>query len=260
MEMSSAKTAYCLALAAALGLASPGSYAVPDEIQVYTEEMDDPGEFGLELHVNYVPRGEKTAPYDGAMPSYHMLQLTPEFSYGITKTLEAGLYLPVAFSGDGTAYGNGARLRLKYIAPRDEADAFFWGINTEVGYFSHRVSESNWGIELRPIIGYRGKDWLVAFNPILDADLSSNVSRKPNFEPALKLTRTVREGVRAGLEYYGAFGPLFDPASASERSHFLYAVVDVDLHGFDFNLGVGRGYGAEADTRVVKAIISLPFK
>jgi hypothetical protein len=61
------KTACSLALAAKLGLASPDIFAAPDEIQVYTEEMDNPGEFGLELHVNFVPKGEKIAPYAGAI-------------------------------------------------------------------------------------------------------------------------------------------------------------------------------------------------
>jgi hypothetical protein len=258
--MSARTTTYCLAVAAILGSASPHTIAAPDEIQVYTEEMNDQREFGLELHFNYVPKGEKTAPYPGAMPSHRMLQITPEFSYGVTRTQEAGLYLPVAISSEGDAYGNGARLRMKYIAPRDEADPFFWGLNTEVGYFSRRVSESNWAMELRPIVGYRGKDWLVSFNPILDIDLSANVSREPKFEPALKLARTVGDGVQAGIEYYGEFGPIHHPLPAHERSHFLYGVVDVEMHGFDINFGIGHGFTNAGDTWVVKAIIAVPFK
>ena len=255
-----AATAYWLALATSLSLASPCAFAAPDEIQVYTEEMDDPGAFGLELHVNYVPKGEKTPPYQGALRSHHLFQVTPEFSYGITKTWEAGLYLPVALSPDGSLYSNGARLRMKYIAPRDDGDPFFWGLNTEVGYYSQRVSESHWAMELRPIIGYRGNDWLVSFNPILDIDLSTNVSRKPKFEPALKLTRMVREGIHAGVEYYGEFGPIHHPLPAAERGHYLYGVMDIEMKGFDINFGIGRGFVNAGDTWVAKAIISLPFK
>ena len=258
--MNPAATARCLALAATLGLASPIALAAPDEIQVYTEELNDPGEFGLELHVNYVPKGEKTAPYPGALPSHHVLQVTPEFSYGLTKTLEAGLYLPFAYSPDGNAYSNGSRLRLKYIAPRDDGDRFFWGLNVEYGYFSRRVSESRWAMELRPIIGYRANGWLVSFNPILDIDLSTNVSREPKFEPALKLTRAVRDGVQAGIEYYGEFGPIHHRLPANERTHYLYAVVDIEMKGVDVNFGIGRGYAEASDKWVAKAIISLPFK
>src|SRR5512142_607153 len=92
---------------AALGWMSPGALAAPDEIQVYTEEMDEPGTFGLELHVNYVPDGRTQPTYEGEMKSNHRLQLTPEFSYGLSRTLEAGLYLPLAMSADGQLYENG---------------------------------------------------------------------------------------------------------------------------------------------------------
>src|SRR5512143_4145445 len=85
-------------------------WAAPDEIQVYTEEMDETGELGLELHVNYVIDGAKMPSYEGESPSYHMLQTTPEFSYGISPSWEAGMYLPVAREADGSWYGNGLRL------------------------------------------------------------------------------------------------------------------------------------------------------
>ena len=246
--------------AAALCFAVPGASAAPDEIQVYTEEMDEPGEFGLELHVNYALKGAKEPGYAGEMPSHHMLQITPEFSYGVTKTLEAGLYLPLAISPDGNAYGNGLRFRLKYIAPREEGELFFWGLNTEVGYSARRASESYWGMELRPIVGYRTENWLLSFNPILNMDLSSNVSREPQFEPALKLTRKAAEGVQAGLEYYGEYGPLHHRLTASERGHYLYGVVDIEKKDIDINFGIGRGFDNAADTWVAKAIIAFPFK
>jgi len=243
-----------------LGSSGLAAHAAPDEIQVYTEEMDDPGEFGLELHLNYVPEGRKAPSFDGEMQSHHRLQVTPEFSYGLTRTLEAGLYLPVAVDADGTLYENGLRLRLKYIAPRTEADRFFWGINAELGYSPPRISESAMALELRPILGYRDDQWLVSFNPILDTDLSSNVSREPKFEPALKVTHRVTAGARAGLEYYGEYGPLHDLLPAGSLTHVLYGVMDLDLHGLDMNLGVGHGLKNAEDEWVVKAIIALPLK
>jgi len=249
-----------LVTVAAFGFVSPGALAAPDEIQVYTEEMNDPGEFGLELHVNYAIEGAKEPAYAGEMKSHHRLQVTPEFSYGITKALEAGLYLPVAMGSDGNVYGNGLRFRLKFIAPREDGERFFWGLNTEIGYSPRRVSESYWGMELRPIVGYRGEDWLVSFNPILDMALSNNVSREPNFEPGLKVTRKVAQGVQAGFEYYGEFGPMHHALPASERSHYLYGVMDIEKKDFDANFGIGRGFENAGDKWVAKAIIAFPFK
>lgn len=234
--------------------------AAPDEIQVYTEEMDQPGEFGLELHVNYALKGAKEPAFEGATPSHHLLQTTPEFSYGVSKTWEAGLYVPVAVTPDGTVYNNGLRLRMKYIAPREEGEPFFWGLNTEVGYSARRVSESYWGMELRPIVGYRGAEWLFAFNPILTMDLSNNASRAPQFEPAVKVTRKVAEGLDAGFEYYGEYGPVHQLLPAGERGQYLYGVVDVAKGDFDVNFGIGRGFVNATDTWVAKAIIAFPFK
>ncbi len=234
--------------------------AAPDEVQVYTDDLDDPGKFGLELHVNYVPKGAKEPSFEGEMQSHHRLQVTPEFSYGLTKSLEAGLYLPAAMSADGNLYGNGLRFRLKYIAPREDGARFFWGLNAEYGYSARRVADSRTALELRPILGYRDQNWLIAFNPILDTDLSANVSRAPQFEPALKVARKTAGGVYAGLEYYGEYGPAHHLLPAAERAHYLYAAVDFEAKGYEINFGIGHGFENASDKIVAKAIIAFPFK
>jgi len=259
--MSPSARIYACALAAAVfATASPAATAAPDEIQVYTEEMDDPGQFGLELHVNYVLKGATTPSFEGEMRSQHRLQVTPEFSYGLSKSLEAGLYLPAAMSADGNLYGNGVRFRLKFIAPREDGARFFWGLNGEFGRPARRISESASTFELRPIVGYRDQAWLLAFNPILDTDLSANVSHAPNFEPALKVARKTGAGAYAGFEYYGEYGPAHRLLPASERAHYLYAVMDLESRGYDINFGIGRGFENAGDQWVAKAIVAFPFK
>lgn len=247
-------------LALALAVFAPVSWAAPDEIQVYTGEMDDPGEFGLELHVNQVLKGGKTTEFEGQMPAHHVLQVTPEFSYGITKEWEAGMYVPFAMAPDGNLYNNGLRGRIKFVKEHAENSGFYWGFNTEVGYSTRRVSENYWGMELRPILGYDDGTWMASFNPILDLSLSNNVSREPGFQPAFKLGRTVAEGIRAGFEYYGDFGPLHHPLPTNQRAHYLYGAVDIDRGDFGLNLGIGKGFVGATDEWVVKAIIAFPFK
>lgn len=249
-----------LLAATASALLMSAAVAAPDEIQVYTGEMDEPGEFGLELHLNWVPNGAKTPSYPGEKPAHNMLQVTPEFSYGVTKEWEAGLYVPFALAPDGNTYNNGLRGRMKFVREHEENSGFYWGFNTELGYSNRRASESYWGLELRPILGYDDGVWMASFNPILDLSLSSNSSHQPHFEPAFKVGRTVAEGLRAGFEYYGEYGPLAHIAPTEERSHYLFGVLDINRGDLDLNIGIGKGYQAATDHWVVKAIVALPFK
>ena len=233
--------------------------AAPDEIMVYTDEMNDPGKFGLELHLNYSVKGAQTPEYPGQMAPHHVIQANPEFSYGINKNFDAGLYLPVALAPDGNSFINALRGRLKYIAPKTGNENFFYGLNVELSRDSIRVSESALGIELRPIVGYRDAKWLLSFNPILNVGLSDNVSHQAQFEPALKLTHRVGEKTHAGVEYYGMYGALDQMQPANQLSHTLYAVLDTDVQGMDINFGIGHGFVNVTDEWVLKGVISLPI-
>lgn len=226
---------------------------------VYTEELNEPGQFGLEQHLNYSIQGAQVPEYPGQMAPHHVLQATPEFSYGISNTLEAGLYLPVALAPDGNSFINGVRLRLKYIAPKTRDEHFFYGLNVEAGQDSIRVAESALGLELRPIIGYRNGLWLLSFNPILNAGLSDNVSHQPQFEPALKLTHRVSEGLHGGIEYYGVYGAWNQMLPAGQVGHTVYAVLDSEVRGYDINFGIGRGLANAGDDWVVKCVFALPL-
>jgi hypothetical protein len=194
------------------------------------------------------------------MPTNHVMQINPEFFYGFTRNLEGALYVPVAISPNGDSFLNGLRLRLKYIASRQPDEATFYGMNVELGRDSIRTSESSSTFEVRPIIGYRDAKWLLSFNPIFNMGLSDNVSHQPQFEPALKMARSVAEDVRVGLEYYGEYGALNALWPSDQRSHTLYAVIDVETHDLEVNFGLGRGYVNAADEWVAKAIIALPFE
>lgn len=248
-----------LSLAFAWSLCSTPLMAAPDEIEVYTDEMSKPGQIGMELHLNHAIVGAQTPAYLGQTPSHHLTQTTPEFFYGLTPSLEAGLYLPLAIDSKGNSYLNGLRMRLKYIAPHNDNDGLFWGLNGEIGHASIRTSESASVAELRPIVGYRDGHWLASFNPILNMALSANFSHQPRFEPALKVTRGISEAVHIGTEYYGEYGTATNFLASSQRSHSLYAVADIESRNYDVNFGIGRGYVNASDRWVMKAIITRPF-
>ncbi|TMH09602.1 MAG: hypothetical protein E6H68_18115 [Betaproteobacteria bacterium] len=52
--------------------------ALSDEIQVYTDDINAPGEFGLELHINTTPKGRRVPDYPGEVVPNHGLRITPE--------------------------------------------------------------------------------------------------------------------------------------------------------------------------------------
>jgi hypothetical protein len=245
--------------AAWLAAAPMAAHAAPEEIQVYTYDVNAPGEFGLEMHMNYVLDGPRSSAYPGQLPTRHVLQMTPEFSYGIAKNWDAGLYVLSTLAADGNFYGNGAKLRLKYIAPTQ--GALFWGLNMEVGRTSRRVTESNTNIELRPIIGWRNDQWLLSFNPIIGAAVTGDVSREPSFSPAIKVARAMREGVQVGFEHYADMGGIHHIPRFNQQEHTLYGVIDVETKRFDLNFGIGRAVtGSAAEKWVAKMIVGIPFK
>lgn len=251
------------ALLAAGVLAAPVARAeLPDEIQVYTDDLDGVGEAGLELHVNTTPSGRSRPEYPGEVTPRHAVRITPEFSYGLTRTLEAGLYLPTVRDADGGYQLAGAKLRLKWIPVRpaeQDGPGFFAGLNGELGRLDRKYEEGRTGYEVRTILGWRSENWLVAANPIFTGALSSDASRKTNGTFALKVSRRASEGLALGTEYYADYGPLSDALPHDRQAHTLFAVADFERHGFGINFGIGYGLSAAADRWTVKAILEFPL-
>ena len=76
-----------------LALISAACIAAREEIQVYLDDVTQPGRFGTDLHNNFVISGSSTRDYEGAIAPRHVYRFTPEFYYGVNNTLELGLYL-----------------------------------------------------------------------------------------------------------------------------------------------------------------------
>lgn len=241
-----------------LAAAAIPCHAAPEEIQVYLDDLSKPGKFGVDVHNNYVMSGTDVPSYPGELPPRHVYRLTPEFYYGLTKTLELGLYGLTTTGPEGSTHLDGGKLRLKYIAPHDSEAGMFWGMNLEVGRTSLRVSELPWNAQLKGILGYRAGAWTVAINPNLDGSLAAHGGPvKASLDG--KVSYAIAKETKLGFEAYNELGPLSHLQSLSRNSKTLYAVVDQNFTGFDLNAGLGRGLTHEADRWVIKLIVGKHF-
>lgn len=242
-------------------LATPAAAALSDEIQVYADDINAPGEFGLELHANTTARGRGAPDYPGEVVPNHGTRLTPEFSYGLDRTWEAGLYLPTAFDSRGRGDLAGVKLRMKWLPVKgpEEAGGPFAGANLEISRVKGKYDESVTGAELRVMLGQRTPEWLVAVNPVFEWALAPGYRRgTPDFSLGVKASHRVAEKVSAGLEYYSGLGALDHVVSLSRQSNTLFGTLDFAWKGWGFNVGIGRGLTGSADAWTVKAIFEIP--
>lgn len=244
----------------ALMLLTPAvARAAPEEIQVYMDEINRPGEIGLDVHVNHVLAGDGTPDYPGAESSLHRLRITPEFSLGLTKTLELGAYLPLAtVARNGVVRVDGFKLRLKYLAPHHDT-GFYWGANLELGKVSRRLDINPYNGELKLIGGWRKGRWIVGFNGNIDFVVSGPQHDPITFELATKLGYKVSPGLTLGFESYNGAGALRSLGHFGSSEQTTFAVADTHLGRFDINAGLGKGYGTNTDTPILKFTIGVPI-
>jgi hypothetical protein len=242
-------------------LAAPARAVLPDEIQVYADDINAPGQFHLELHLNTTPSGRSTPDYPGEITSAHGIRLTPEFSYGLTPDLEAGLYVPTERASGGSLYVAGAKLRMKWLpvhAP--QGGGMFAGLNVELSQVARRFELDRRTMEARPMLGWHSADWLIAFNPTLDIELAGpGKNQPPDFAPSIKVARSVTDWAAFGFEYYTDLGPVTDISPYARQMRTLFAAIDVDSAPWIFNFGIGRGFGEATDAWTVKMIFEIPF-
>ena len=238
--------------------------ALPDEIQVYTDDINAPGEFGLELHVNTTPRGNRTPDYPGEVVTHRGLRVTPEFSYGLSKSFELGFYVPLVLSGGNWSVA-GFKPRVKWLPIKGDAATGGWyaGANLELSNVKPRFNAARHNAELRIMLGHRSRDWVVGVNPVFSWALSASqqvpASQNPQFSINTKVTRRVAENVAAGFEFYNQKGRWgnFDPPG--EQGKTFYLVLDVENKVLPIHVGIGRGTNSATDRWTVKAIFDLPL-
>jgi len=248
-------------LAFFLLIISPLSHAVlQDEIQVYDDEINDKGEFSLELHLNTTPNGVRDSSYPGEIMNQGNTRLTPELAYGLGHGLEAGLYLNTVFNGSNWDYA-GYKVRLKWlpILEKDGYD-FFAGVNLELSNVLYQYEQSRYSIESRFILGKHIDKWLIAVNPVLGYQLSQPYqSTSPVFSFGARVSREVTTDLALGVEYYSDIGALNQTIQYQQTGQAAFLMMYWDGKPFAFQAGIGKGFTESTDSLTLKAIISVPF-
>lgn len=253
------RAAVLAAACAALFAATP-ALAGPEEIQVYMDELDAPGELGLDVHTNYVLSGDQIADYPGEQQSVHRLRITPEFSYGLTHNLELGAYVPLATLDNHGRFGiDGVKFRLKYILPRADRQSWFVGANFEIGKVDHRLDINPYNAELKGIAGVRFGKWTAAANANIDFTVSGPAPGPASLEIATKLNYALSPKFALGVENYTGVGEFRALGRFGDSEQASYVTIDTNVGRWDLNLGVGRGYGANPDKWIIKAVIGVPI-
>lgn len=246
--------------------ALPGmAMAAPDEITVFTDDFEKPGEVGYELHVNYARRARNTPDYPGEQVPHHVLRVMPEIVWGLAERWNLGLHFPMSYdhAARSTTF-DGVKLRLHYLKVNetDKDSSIFYGANYEIAYYNQRISESRYLGEIRGILGTKQGDWKFTINPILNGALSRNAGgRSVDLDVFGQVMREVNEDLAFGIEHYSSLGRVVNPTYGSQSDQITYLVTEFKTRNhFEFHLGVGHGWtSGSSDKLVYKALISLPF-
>lgn len=246
------------ALAATVCLGAGAAHAQTDEIEVYTGEINEPGQFSVTLHDNYTPIGRKTPDFPGAIVPDHALNGVPEYAYGVADWLELGAYLPLySVTRDGRFLINGGKLRVLFAEPHAAQRSLFYAVNFEFGYNARHWASTRYDAEIRPIIGGRIGPVDLVFNPIVDVPFTGIGSLE--FAPAERIAYNFSPVWAAALEHYADFGAFarFDAVDRQEQA--LFAVIDYSGDPTSIELGAGHGFTAASDALVLKLIITRNF-
>jgi len=249
-----------LIVALMLALPSIANAYLQDEIQVYDNEINEKGEYSLELHVNTTPRGNQKQSYPGEVVNNNNTRVTPELAYGLGHDLEAGFYLSYS-NNNNSFYYAGVKARIKWLPYQEEkGDPFFAGVNFEVANTPYPYESSRYNGEARFIVGKHLDEWLISFNPIFGQALSQpQVHQGPIFSTATRVSRNVTADWALGSELYTNMNQLNQPIVYPNMNNVVYAMMYFDGKPIAFQAGIGKGISHGADQTTLKAILSIPL-
>jgi hypothetical protein len=236
----------------------PALAAPTDEIQVYTGDIEQVGQFGLTWHNNFTVDGVKTPDFPSALVDNHAYSSVTEWAYGVTPWFEAGLYLPLYANSSNQGWTfNGFKLRALFVQPDNEDKAFYYGVNFEFSWNQKQWdTQVNTG-EIRPIIGWRfGNDnrWSFTFNPIVDNSYKGGLGGL-EFVPSTRLDYKIDDTWTAALEEYDDFGKLRRFLPGDQQFHQFWLTGDYNGDPVSVEFGAGFGLTPASNAFAVKLML-----
>jgi hypothetical protein len=240
----------------AAGVRAQGNY----EVQVYGSDLVQPNVTMFELHSNFTASGQKQT-IGGVLPTNHAEHETLEITHGFNEWFELGFYIFTSIQNDGDWYYVGSHIRPRFAVPEKYHLPVGLSISNEIGWQRPNFSGDTWTWEIRPIVDKKIDKWYLAFNPSFDKSFRGpEQHRGYEFSPNFKFSYDITKKIAAGVEYYGALGPVtgFDPVRDQEQQ--ILPAVDIDFgEKWEFNFGVGVGVTAATDHLLIKAILGYRF-
>ncbi len=257
-----------LGLALLLGGLVNTAFAAPEEIQVYLDEFAEVGQWGLDVHSNYVT--ETSRPNT---TSRGMLRATPELSWGLSKHWEVAGYWMTSKGPEqegSVAATDGLKVRVKWrpFVPSEDT-AFYGAVNLELGriaprFFEQAASDADIQTTQLKLIGmWKSNQWVLGAN--LNFDRASHTAQSLGTTTELDTKIAYKVGLlggkpfQIGLENYDYRGALSGDLAGQNRSSLSFLAFDFELKGWELNLGLGRASGATEDKGLIKAVIGVPL-
>jgi hypothetical protein len=251
-------------LAVSFGVLPLGpAHALPDELEIHLDETTEKGKFGFEVISNYAISGPRVPSTDGLRPTRHLLQLSPDVSYGVTEHTQVDLQLFSSIGSDGNSRMDGGRVEVLTIPirpPDNDDDGYWLGALFEIGHLPKTLSTNHADSEVKILLGLREGRWTFGASPEFGFKVSGTGSgSRPDVEMKLKVAYRLESGVSIGIEQYDDVGTTRKIGNLNQQSQQTFGVMDFKRKGWDFNLGLGHGWNDFSERWVVKAIIGFPL-
>ncbi len=227
------------------------------EIEVFHVRVNQPMQFGTELHSNYVISGAARDPPE--LSPHHVLYELVAPTFGIVKGWEVGAHLQEAVRPTGPDWG-GARLRTMAIIPTPDALPLGFAVNLEGGYAPPAYNPAMWDLEIRPIAEWRFSNFDIDLNPILDITFEGPSAGVPRFEPAAAVRYTLLHTLDLGAEYYASYGPISGLDPVARQGQYIFETLDlVRWPAWRARVGFGEGLTAGSNPLTVTTIFGHFF-